>query len=238
MGLLDHIRPAKLVAFPVDVGGMRFTVRAISELRDEARTSAMRHWEQLEAYLVQHSAFKTSFVPIPIAEDAPPVVQLVGEASELTHAGPMVGLPGALAESIAWDLHAHSKEVIVSGEGDVFMISERDRTFMVDPPRGEDSTGIAVRVHCRGSRAFYTSTGRVSVEPAIGLARAVAVIAEKGALAGSAASAIAYAMHRPKDLDRALALARQIPGVTGALIVVDEAMGVWGEIEIVSGVTT
>ena len=238
MGLLDHIRPIKLVSFPIEVSGMRFTGRAITDLRDEARASAMRHAEHLESYLVQHPDFKTSYVPIPVADDAPPIVQLLSEASEKTHAGPMVGLPGAIAESIAWDLHASSKEVVISGEGDVFMIGDRDRTFMVEPPHGEGTTGIAVRVHCRSSCAFYTSTGRVNVPAAIGLAHSVAVIADKGALAGSAASAIAYEMHRPDDLDKALTLARNLDGVTGALVVVDGAMGVWGEVEIVSGITT
>lgn len=233
MGLLDRIRSGPLVAFDVPVGNFRLHVQATVDLQDETRASALKHWEGVEVYLVRHSAFQTSYVPVPVSDDAPQVIRAMGEAAELTGVGPMVALPGALVEAVATDLALDTKEVIVSAEGDSFVIRDRPCTFVVEPREGP-AGGIAIRVTFQEPYAFYSSTGRLRVDPVIGHARAVAVLAERGALADAVGSAMGSAMHRPQDVERALEIARRTPGVRGALLLVEGRIGVWGELEIVT----
>lgn len=234
MGLRDRLRRTRLTSFKVDIGGLRLHVRARSDLSAEARISALRHWEQLESYVVRHSSFKTSFVPVPVREDAPPLVRAMGEASSAVGVGAMVTLSGALVEALAHDLAAFGRPVVVSTEGDTFVVGNVPGTFMVEPAPDPGLGGLAVRVRLPGPYAFYCSTGRVRIDPAIGRARAVAVLADHGAVADAVGSAMGSALHRPYDVDRALAVAKQTDGVRGAVVLVQERIGVWGDLEIVS----
>jgi len=233
MGLLDNLRARQLISFHVEVGGLRFRIHATEELRDQARASAMRHWEQLESYIVRNSAFKTTFVPLPVKSDAPALIGEMARASNEAGVGPMVCMTGALVEAIATDLAADSRELIVSCEGDVFVVGERTGSYLVEPGGGVGG-GVAVRLHSHGSAALFSSAGRHQLDPYIGKAKAVGVVADHGATASAAGSAMGYAMHRAHDVERALEAARRIKGVRGAVVVTDERIGMWGDIEITS----
>lgn len=235
MGILDRLRPDTLGFFEVQVGSLYLRIGAADNLRDQARIIALKHWEQLEAYIAGHSSFKTSFVPLPVGNGAPAVVRAMASAAEAAGVGPMLTLPGAISEAVARDLSAFAKEVVVSTEGDTFAMHRRAQTFVVEPPMGPGRPGIGVRIGAGGPFAFYASTGRSRINPGIGHARVVAVLAEHGAVADAAASAIGLAMLRPTHVDRALAAAVRLEshGLRGVVIVAESQVGVWGAIEIV-----
>lgn len=235
MGLLDRLRSESLGWFDIQVGTLQLRIGAVDNLRDEARIVALRHWEQLEAYVAGHASFKTSFVPTPVGQNAPPLVRAMGAAAEAAGVGPMLTLPGAIAEAVARDLSHHSREVVVSTEGDTFVMHRRAQTFVVDPPTAGGYPGIAVRIEAGGPFAFYASTGRSRISSGIGHARVVAVLADHGAVADAAASAIGLAMHMPTHVERALAATLRLEnlGLRGVVILAESRIGVWGDMEIV-----
>ena len=234
-GILDRLRSDNLTFFDLHVGTLQLRIGAVDNVRDQARIVGLKHWEQLEAYVAGHSSFKNSFVPEPVGAGAPPVVRAMGTAAEAAGVGPMLTLPGAMAEAIARDLSQHAREVIVSTEGDTFSMHRRAQTFLVEPPMGSGRPGLGVRVGAGGPFAFYASTGRTRSNPGIGQARAVAVLAEHGAVADAAASAIGMAMLHPGHVARALAAALRLEaqGLRGVIILAESRIGVWGEMEIV-----
>lgn len=234
MSILDRMRQSRLTTFKVEVGDVRLDIQAADDLTDEARAAALRHWEQLESYVVRHPDFRGAYVPMPVDDDAPPIVRAMAVASNIAQVGPMVTLPGALCEAVARDLTAFSKEVLVACEGDSFVIGGRGRTFLVEAAGRPGDSGIGVRVRSKGPFAFFSSLGRVRVDPAIGHARAVAVLADHGAVADATGSAMGSAMMRPSQIDRALSIARQMPGVRGAVILSQGRIGVWGQFELVT----
>ena len=101
MGILDRLRSDSLGSFDVSVGNLELRISAADNFRDEARIVALKHWEQLEAYIAGHSSFKTSFVPMPVGPGAPSVVRSMGAAAEAAGVGPMLTLPGAMAHGLA-----------------------------------------------------------------------------------------------------------------------------------------
>lgn len=235
MGLLDRLRSDSLTWFEVHVGSLNLKIGAADNVRDQARIIALKHWEQLEAYIAGHSSFKTSFVPLHVGNGAPAVVRAMASAAEAAGVGPMLTLPGAMAEAVARDLSQQAREVVVSTEGDTFAMHRRAQTFVVEPPMGSGRPGIGVRVGAGAPFAFYASTGRSRINPGIGHARVVAVLAEHGAVADAAASAIGLAMHLPTHVDRALAASLRLvsQGLRGVVILAESQIGVWGEMEIV-----
>ena len=234
-GILDRLRSDSLAFFDLQVGTLQLRVGAADNIRDQARIVALKHWEQLEAYVAGHSSFKTSFVPQPVDPGAPPLVRAMGDAAEAAGVGPMVTLPGAMVEAIARDLSTQVREIVVSTEGDTFSVHRRAQTFVVEPPMGAGRPGVGVRIQPGRPFAFYASTGRTRMNPGIGHARVVAVLAEHGAVADAAASAIGMAMLHPSHVARALAAARRLEGLglRGVIILAESQVGVWGEMEIV-----
>jgi ApbE superfamily uncharacterized protein (UPF0280 family) len=234
-GILDRLRSDSLAFFDLQVGTLQLRVGAVENVRDEARIVALKHWEQLEAYVAGHSSFKTSFVPQPVGPGAPPVVRAMGDAAEAAGVGPMVTLPGAMVEAIARDLSSQVREIVVSTEGDTFSVHRRAQTFVVEPPMGAGRPGVGVRIQPGRPFAFYASTGRTRSNPGIGQARAVAVLAHHGAVADAAASAIGMAMLHPRHVGRGLTAARRLEGqgLRGVVILAESQIGVWGEMEIV-----
>ncbi len=235
MGILQRLRSDTLTFFELQVGTLQLRIGAVDNIRDQSRIIALKHWEQLEAYIAGHAAFKTSFVPQPVGPGAPKVVRAMGDAAEAAGVGPMLTLPGAMAEAVARDLSEYAREVIVSTEGDKFAMHRRPQTFVVEPPMGRGRPGIGVRIEAGGPFAFYASTGRTRINPGIGHARVVAVLAEHGAVADAAASAIGLAMLHPKHVDRALTAMLRLEGqgLRGVVILAESQTGVWGDIEIV-----
>lgn len=234
MGILDRIRSSPLVSYEVPVANLHVRIQATENLPDEARAIALKHWEQIESQVVRNPSFKQSSFPVSVGDEAPPLAKIMADAAAQTGVGPMVGLPGALVEAIAIDLAMLSREVIVSAEGDTFVISDRPRTFVVERSPHPGGGGIGIRVSDGGRYAFYASTGRLQVDPAIGRARAVAVLAEHGAVADTVASAMGNAMHRPEDVHRTFEICRKVEGVRGALLLIGSRIAVWGDIEVVA----
>ncbi len=235
MGILQRLRSDTLTFFELQVGTLQLRIGAVDNIRDQSRIIALKHWEQLEAYIAGHAAFKTSFVPQPVGPGAPKVVRAMGDAAEAAGVGPMLTLPGAMAEAVARDLSEYAREGIVSTEGDTFAMHRRPQTFVVEPPMGRGRPGIGVRIEAGDPFAFYASTGRTRINPGIGHARVVAVLAEHGAVADAAASAIGLAMLHPKHVDRALTAMLRLEGqgLRGVVILAESQTGVWGDIEIV-----
>jgi ApbE superfamily uncharacterized protein (UPF0280 family) len=78
-----------------------------------------------------------------------------------------------------------------------------------------------------------TSSGTVGPSLSFGRADAVTVVSPSGAVADAAATRIGNQVKRRGDINRALAVAPEIEGVLGAVIIMGDRVGAWGEVELV-----
>jgi ApbE superfamily uncharacterized protein (UPF0280 family) len=65
-----------------------------------------------------------------------------------------------------------------------------------------------------------------------GKADSVTVISENPALADAAATALGNRIKDASDIENGLEWVKNVPGVLGALIIVEDKMGAWGRIEL------
>jgi ApbE superfamily uncharacterized protein (UPF0280 family) len=65
-----------------------------------------------------------------------------------------------------------------------------------------------------------------------GKADAVCVVAKSGALADAAATAIGNRIESAQSIQAAIDWGQKITGVNGLLVIVGDAMGLWGQIEV------
>jgi hypothetical protein len=224
----------RLTAFEVVVKQTDLHVQARSDLSVQAREAVLEQRAYIEAYIRRHPGFVSTLAPWPLAGPAPAIVRDMISAGSAAGVGPMAAVAGALAEHVGRKLLADSAEVIVENGGDIFLQTAAPATVAVGAGASPLSFRIGIRTGGGGEpAAVCTSSGTVGHSLSFGRADAVCVTARSAALADAAATAVGNRVQTRKDISAGIDLARRIPGVLGALIVVGAAMGAWGAVEVV-----
>jgi ApbE superfamily uncharacterized protein (UPF0280 family) len=224
----------KLESFRVVVKETDLLVRAQRPLERESRDLILKHRMPLERYIENHPEFVHLLTPFPYDPVAPPIVKTMVEAGQKAGVGPMGAVAGALAEFVGRDLLNFSREVIVENGGDVFVKTSFPVTVAILAGHSPLSGKVGVRVDSAQTPvAVCTSSGTVGHSLSFGRADAAVVISESAALADAAATAIGNAVSNKADIPAAIQVGENIQGVLGVVVIVDDKMGVWGEVELV-----
>lgn len=190
---------------------------------------------ELESYIAAFPNFLGSLEPVAIHERAPAVVRMMAEAGWRAQVGPMAAVAGALAERVGTRLLTRSPEVLVENGGDVFARVTRERVIAIDAgPASALSWKLGIRISPdMGAFGVCTSSGTHGGSLSFGRADAACAVASSAALADAAATAIGNCVSDADDIEVGLTRARTIAGLRGAIIIVGNHLGAWGNIELV-----
>ena len=156
-------------------------------------------------------------------------------AAQKAGVGPMAGVAGAMAEFVGKALLTKTSEVVVENGGDIFLQSSTERRIGIFADCSPLSMRVGIRVLPEKTPlGVCTSSGTVGPSLSLGKADAVCVISPSATLADAAATAVGNLVQGKGDIERALERGRAIPGVEGIVIIVGDAMGAWGEYELVT----
>jgi uncharacterized protein len=187
----------------------------------------------LDAYLHDHPHLKESLLPCPVAVDAPEILKNMVTAANLAGVGPMAAVAGAFAEEVGKMLSKQTAEVIVENGGDIYVHVSEPILVGLYAGSSKISGKLALRIKPGQSPlGLCTSSGTVGPSLSFGRADAVVVLSASTALADASATALGNLVGNPKDFDRALAVAEQIDGINGVLLVCGDKIAAWGEIEL------
>ena len=78
-----------------------------------------------------------------------------------------------------------------------------------------------------------TSSGTVGHSTSFGKADAVVVLSESVAVADAAATALGNRVAGKSDIQSAIGMGGDIPGLKGLVIILGSELGVWGDVELV-----
>jgi ApbE superfamily uncharacterized protein (UPF0280 family) len=227
------VKTDDLIKFEVVVKETDLLIRADSDLSKDTRESVLKYRHQLETYIARNPGFQQSLVPL--AEDpyAPEIVKQMIQASQRAGVGPMATVAGAMADLVSKDLLKLSKEVIVENGGDIYLASSRERTVGVYAGDSPLSLKIGIVIPPGDTPlGICTSSGTVGPSLSFGKANAVCILSKSSALADAAATAVGNVVKEKKDISSGLGRAREIDGVLGTLLIVEEKMGIWGRIKL------
>jgi ApbE superfamily uncharacterized protein (UPF0280 family) len=230
--LLD---PAGLVSFEVKVRESDLHFLASEDRRREALHHLLQFRNQLENYIRTHPLFLTTLNPLPADPLAPPLVKAMLAGAAAAGVGPMAAVAGAIAEFTGKALLAGGvKEVMVENGGDIFLMRAREclLSIFAGPSPLSNKVGVAISRE-RMPLGICTSSGTVGHSLSLGKADSVTVLAPDTALADAVATRLGNEVGSEADIEPALSLARSIPGLLGAVIILGRQMGAWGEIELV-----
>jgi ApbE superfamily uncharacterized protein (UPF0280 family) len=209
-------------------------ILAQSVLEQEAREAVIQLRQQLEVYIIANPLFQTSLVPLPADPRAPRIVREMLAAAQAAGVGPMAGVAGAMAAFVAAALLPLTPEVVVENGGDIFLHTSTTRKIGIFAGASPLSMQVGISVPAeRQPLGVCTSSATVGPSLSLGRADAVCVISPSTALADAAATTLGNMVQRKGDIEQALERGRNIPGVEGVVIIVADALGAWGEYELV-----
>jgi ApbE superfamily uncharacterized protein (UPF0280 family) len=193
---------------------------------EETRLAAMRFAEELASYAIRDPGFKRAKNPIPVPDDAPPIVREMARLSALAGVGPVFTIRGALLEYVALSLAQDLKEFAASSGGDHFVLTRRRRRLAL-PGRQKLALVLSPEL---GPNGIHTAVGH-SLEERGGM-NVIAVVAESCILADAGGAAAGAIIARRRSLQAGLSFLEAIPGVHGALVVQGDRIGLVGSVEL------
>jgi hypothetical protein len=189
-------------------------------------------WE-IENYINKDRRFLTSLKPISVELRAPAIVQEMNKAARLVNVGPMAAVAGAIAEFLARDLlEMGYKEVIIENGGDIFLKTTKTRNVGIYTGKSRLWQDIYLKIRPQKTPlGICTSSGTVGHSLSFGSSDCVVILAKSAAFADAVATATANRVQTKQDLEKALDFAKSIKDVLGVVIIIDNNLISWGDIE-------
>jgi uncharacterized protein len=222
-----------LVSFTVSVQETNLFISAKSDLERKAHRLVLKYRSILESYISNHPEFLTSLKPVEVEPEAPVIVREMAEATRRANVGPMASVAGAIARFIGEELLEYSSDVIVENGGDIYIKSSLDRVIGIYA--GDSPLSGKVGVELSPSETpcgICTSSGTVGHSLSFGKADAVTIISPSATLADAVATACGNVVQTPNDIENGLKIASGIAEIKGAVIILGDRMGAWGNIRL------
>ena len=230
----NSLLPTDLTRFQVTVKETDLYIQASKDLYESAYRSILHHRYQLEQYIARHPEFFKTLLPFPDDEFAPQIVRVMIGAARQAQVGPMAAVAGAIAEAVGRDLLVESPEVIVENGGDIYCQALRELKVGIFAGNSPLSFHVGLRLPVANHEwGICTSSGTVGPSLSFGRADAVCVLAPSAPLADAAATSIGNLVFSSKDLPQGLEQAQAIPGLIGVVIIIQEKIGAWGDVELI-----
>jgi len=222
-----------LTRFRVVLKETDLMILAARDLSDAAFRAVARLRLQLESYIGKHSEFVKTLRPWPDDPFAPPVVRDMIAAARPPGVGPMAAVAGAIAERVGRELLPDSPEIIVENGGDIFLVVQTPATVALYAGNSPLSWRVGITIAPEATPlGLCTSSGTVGHSFSLGKADAACVLGDTAALADAAATALGNQVAGPDDINPALEWLTEVPGVRGAVIIVGDKLGAWGQVEL------
>lgn len=226
-------RPGE-VAFQVVVEETDLRVLARQNLATPMLDMVTRLRADIKGWITLHPEFRTSLVPLEVADSAPEVVRRMAVGAALVGVGPFAAVAGVLAQMVAEAHVPLSEDLIVENGGDVFMYSRSARVVgLLSDPAGGPSLGLRVEA-ADFPVSVCASSATIGHSLSLGEGELAVVRARDAALADAAATALGNKLNSSADIETALAWVESLAplGVEGAFVQCGEKLGIWGKMEL------
>jgi ApbE superfamily uncharacterized protein (UPF0280 family) len=227
------IKSSRLQTFTVVVQETDLCVHARTNLEDITKELVLEYRGYLEAYIRKNPDFARTMQPWRLNGPAPNIVDTMVRAGEKAGVGPMASVAGAIAESVGRDLLGHTDEVIVENGGDIFLKTSEPITIGIYAGNSPLSLKLGLRVDSsEAPLAVCTSSGTVGHSLSLGKADAVCVVSDSCPLADAVATSIGNLIQTKRDIQQAVETGKLINGIKGLAIILDDDIGLWGELDL------
>lgn len=211
-------------------------ILAEQEVRALAHDLIITCRSQIEGYIAGHPQFASALLPLPFDNLAPAIIQAMLRAAHAAEVGPMAAVAGAIAEFVGQGLlkSGLTSEVMVENGGDIFLLRHQECLSAIYAGQSPLSNRIGLRLAPdKMPLGICTSSGSIGHSLSFGQADSVTVLAPDTALADCAATRLGNELKADDDMAHTLEVAQKIPGLLGVVVVKNETLGAWGDVELV-----
>ena len=191
-----------------------------------AKQAIRAHRNSLERFIALNPFFRFALEPVEaFIGDPPEIVHRMLDASSAASVGPMAAVAGVIADlAVEAMVDADASYAIVDNGGDIALASDRDVIVGIygGPSPFKD---LALRIKPTRFLGICTSSATVGPSISFGTADVACVVAETACLADAAASALG---NLSVDAQAAFGALKEVKGVLGALLIVDNKFYTWG----------
>jgi len=125
------INKDNLTSYNVKIAESDLFISSDINLADVALKSLIKHRNSLEEYIKNHPEFRTSLLPLPEDNLAPPIIRDMLGKSKICGVGPMAAVAGAVAEFVGYDLLDQTENLIIENGGDIFLKTKNKLTVSI-----------------------------------------------------------------------------------------------------------
>ncbi len=206
--------------------------RITPELIEAVQTEVQTLRQTIFDYYYKHPDFIKSLLPLPLNPAAAPIVADMLKAGKTAGVGPMAAVAGAVSKYIGRMLESHTNEIVVENGGDLLIWTKKVRRVALHITNSQFADlGIMIKPREK-PLGVCTSSGVMGHSLSFGKADAVTVISEDIPLADAVATALGNRIKKTEDVEKGLDWVRNIKGILGTLIIIDDQLGAWGELEL------
>lgn len=222
------------VSFRVAAQETDLYVQALKPLEDITRELILKHRGFIEKYIKKHPEFLETLKPWHVHGPAPIIIQDMVSAGQKAGVGPMAAVAGAIAEHVGVDLLKYTDEVVVENGGDIFLKTHDPVTMGIFAGTSPLSMRMGLCIKSKEKpAAVCTSSGTVGHSLSLGKADAICVVSDSCSLADAAATAIGNRLRSKNYIGSAIDFGKKIESVKGIVVILDEEVGMWGDLEVV-----
>ncbi len=188
---------------------------------------------EIERYIKKRPEFLTSLEPIQEKMPCTIIIQQMLQATQIAEVGPMASVAGTIAQEVGLLLSVYCQEVIVENGGDIWLFGSKKR--VVDVFAGDSLLNGKIKLCIypnNESIGLCTSSGTIGHSLSFGKTDAVTVKAKSAILADAVATSLGNKISKKEDMDKALNWACSLPGVKGVLVIIENCIGLQGDMEL------
>ena len=204
-------------------------------IEEEIKGFVVELRKELLDYIRNDPQFLTALEPWDVLRSAPAIAVEMAEAARKAGVGPMAAVAGAVAREAGREIRKRTGacRVMVENGGDIFVFGKHPITVAVFAGSSPLSDKVGIRLNLKGELGICTSSGTVGHSLSFGKADACVVVCEDVLVADAFATAFCNRIKTKDDIEQVLTEARDQPDVKGVLVIIGDALGAWGEIELV-----
>jgi ApbE superfamily uncharacterized protein (UPF0280 family) len=215
---------------PFSLEGANF--RICSSHLEPIKAEIKKQRSVLIEYIKRHPQFMDALEPVQLVSDAPEIVKRMDFASRRVGIGPMASVAGMMAQFAAQaGLVAGATEAIVENGGDIYLQSKEEVVIGIYANASSLSGKLAfLLTPSQMPISICSSSSKMGHSLSFGDCNLATVFAKNAALADAAATHACNSVKKIDDVDPVLESIVAISGISGALIIKDEHIGLAGDL--------
>jgi len=230
----EWVKSSNGVHFQVQIEETDLFISADRDIKEQAYSCIKKQRKLLKDYSNNNPSFLRSLNPIQVDSSAPLIVQEMARAALVAGVGPMAAVAGAMAEITGKELSELSKNIIIENGGDIYINSTADSVVALYAGGSSLSGQIGLKLK-RDAMPLGVCTSSASVGHSLNFGKtdALTVVADSAAIADALATSISNMIKSQSDIEHALKYAQDIGCIKGLVVIIDERIAFYGDIEIV-----